>query len=218
MEEASGVRRERDSGPWKLLSFPRVYSRLQNGLAVRGARAEIASRYIRARTGDSVLDIGCGPADILHYLPQVNYVGADLNANYLSNARRRFSAAQPHARFVRVDVRSLPSDWVSCFDLVLAQGLLHHFSDEQVLAMLRVAAIAMKPAARLITVDPAFTPEQGAIARLLIAYDRGRFVRSTDAYGDLARQVFAGVELHVRHDLMRLPYTHLIMECSDAIA
>jgi SAM-dependent methyltransferase len=217
MNEANGARRERSSGPWKLLSLPRVYSRLQDGLAVRGARAEIASRYIRAREGDSVLDIGCGPADILQYLPSVSYVGADLNAQYLAAARRRFSTTQPTARFLKVDVRALPREWVNLYDLVLAQGLLHHFADDQALILLRTAAGAMKPDGRLITVDPAFTPDQHLVARLLIANDRGRFVRSPERYGELARTVFSRVDLHVRHDLMRLPYTHLIMECSGPV-
>ena len=211
-------RRERTGGPWRLLSFPGVYSRLQNRLAVRGARAEIAARYIRARPGDTVLDIGCGPADILDYLPPVIYVGADLNASYLAAARQRFRDVQPRARFVEMDVRGLSKEWGSAFDLVLAQGLLHHFRDDQALELLRTAATMMKPAGRLITVDPAFTPEQGVIARLLIANDRGRFVRSPEGYGDLARQAFSRVDLHIRHDLLRLPYTHLIMECSTAVA
>jgi hypothetical protein len=94
---------------------------------------------------------------------------------------------------------------------------LHHFADDQALTLLQIAAAAMKPGGRLITVDPAFTPDQHLIARLLISNDRGRFVRSPDRYGELAHAVFSRVDLHVRHDLMRLPYTHLIMECSDPV-
>lgn len=208
-------RRERTGLPWRLLSLPGVYSRLQDGLAVRGARAQIASRYIRAREGNTVLDVGCGPADILRYLTRVRYVGIDLNREYLAAARERFRDVQPDARFLEMDVRALTADWAHSFDLVLAQGLLHHFHDDQAAALLRTIGTLMKPTARLITVDPAFTAGQGVIARLLISNDRGRFVRALEGYDALARTVFSRVDLHVRDDLMRLPYTHLIMECSD---
>jgi ubiquinone/menaquinone biosynthesis C-methylase UbiE len=174
----------------------------------------VVERYIRARVGDSVLDLGCGPADILEHLPAVEYLGIDVSIKYLEEARRRFADRTPRARFIQMDARALHATGER-FDLALAQGLLHHFDDEQAYMLLNNVSAMMKPGARLITVDAARTPDQRLIARLLVSSDRGRFVRSPDGYERLARRVFSHVELHVRHDLMRLPYTHLFMECSD---
>ena len=47
--------------------------------------------------------------------------------------------------------------------------------------------------------------------------DRGKFVRALDNYQRLASACFAKVEPHLRHDLLRLPYTHLIMCCSNPV-
>jgi ubiquinone/menaquinone biosynthesis C-methylase UbiE len=38
---------------------------------------------INAASGDRVLDIGCGTASILSYLPSVNYIGIDSNPEYI---------------------------------------------------------------------------------------------------------------------------------------
>jgi SAM-dependent methyltransferase len=201
--------RERAHGPWRLLSLPRIYTWFQNGLAVPGVRAQIAATYIRARPGDAVLDIGCGPADILQFLPGTRYVGVDLNRRHLSEARRRY----PHAQFLEMDVRALPVEWRGRFDLVLAQGVLHHFSDEQLVPMLAGAYALMKNRARLVTIDPVFAPGQRFVARMMASVDRGRHVRTVEQYQEIARRVFPQVTAAVRHDLMRIPYTHLLMEC-----
>ena len=212
--ERTAAQRERTGGLWRVLVSPGIYMRLQASLAVRGGRAEVADRYIRATAGDRILDIGCGPADILEYLPAVRYVGVDLNPDYLRAAARRFRSSQPGARFVRMDVRSIARSAAGRFDLVLAAGLLHHFDDTEAVGLLATVRALLRPGGRLITVDPGFAAGQGPLARLLIANDRGRHVRPVEAYGTLARQVFEHVQLHVRHDLMRLPYTHAILECS----
>lgn len=202
---------ERTNWPWNTLALPRVYSAFQERLAIPQSRAQIADLYVRARQGDTVLDLGCGPGDMLGYLPEVDYLGIDLNPRYLEEAQRRHRE-RSRARFLQVDVRVL-KDMGERFDLVLAQGLLHHFSDSQALTLLKAVGNLMKPAGRLITVDPTRMPGQGLIARLLVSSDRGRFVRSPEVYEHLVHQVFSRVTVHVRRDLMRIPYTHLLMEC-----
>jgi len=66
---------------------------------------------------------------------------------------------------------------------------------------------------RLVTSDPCFQPDQSAAARFIISGDRGRYVRSPEAYEAIARTVFDDVTVHVRHDMLRVPYTHVIMVC-----
>jgi ubiquinone/menaquinone biosynthesis C-methylase UbiE len=192
--------------------MPSVYRWLQRGLAIPGARHEVASTYIRAQSGDRVLDIGCGPADVLEYLPEARYIGIDSNAQYLHTAQRRYREHRPCPSFVQMDVRALrPRS--RRFDIVLAQGLLHHFDDGEAQHLLTAAAESLSDTGRLITIDPAFDPAQSPIARLLIANDRGKHVRPVTEYRRLAGTAFEQVTTHVRHNLMRVPYTHVIMVC-----
>ena len=102
------------------------------------------------------------------------------------------------------------------FDVVIAHGVLHHLDDDAAATLFGVARRALKPGGRLVTFDGCFAEGQSALARLFLSLDRGRHVRSRDAYERLARGEFDQVESFVRHDLIRIPYTHLIMECGTA--
>jgi hypothetical protein len=99
------------------------------------------------------------------------------------------------------------------FDLVMANGVLHHLADGEVHALLTVAHAALEPSGRLVTIDGCFHPGQSSLARLLLRLDRGRYVRTQDEYCRLARVVFPNVDSVLRRNLLRVPYTHLIMTC-----
>ena len=63
------------------------------------------------------------------------------------------------------------------------------------------------------TADGCYATDQSAIVRYLLRNDRGRHVRTAPAYEALAQAVFALVRSDLRHDLFRLPYTLILMEC-----
>lgn len=193
----------------QLLQIPRVYSSFAR-LAGGDARATHVREYVRPKSGERLLDIGCGPGDILDYLPVgVDYTGFDSSANYIANARRRFGGrGQFHCRQVS---RELQREF-SHFDVVLANGVLHHLDDEQAVDLFSLAKSALNSGGRLITIDGCIVPGQSRFARFLLDRDRGRFVRTEAAYLALAQKVFGSVKSHIRHELMRIPYTHIIME------
>jgi len=61
-----------------ILAFPticRSFSSIVDG----HSRILHVENYIRPRDGDRILDIGCGPGDILEFLPSVEYLGFDVN-------------------------------------------------------------------------------------------------------------------------------------------
>jgi hypothetical protein len=58
-----------------------------------------------------------------------------------------------------------------------------------------------------------FHQGQGALSRFVVSCDRGRFVREEEAYLELARRVFPTVRHEVCEGRIRIPYSHLIMEC-----
>jgi SAM-dependent methyltransferase len=197
--------------PRSLLALPGVYSVFRWLVGRDVARAAYAREHLRARPGQRVLDIGCGTGDILEVLPRVEYVGFDTSVDYINRARRQFGQrGEFHCRSVDDD---LPVAAAS-FDLVIAHGVLHHLDDASARTLFRAARRALKPGGRLVTYDGCFTPDQSAAARWLLSLDRGRHVRRRDAYEALAATQFANVRAFVRHDLIRIPYTHLIMECS----
>ena len=196
-----------------ILSLPLVY---RTGAAAVGAarmRAAYAREYIRARPGQRVLDLGCGPGDMVEYLPECDYEGYDLSAEYIRAARHRFGN---RGRFAVADIRELRQrSWTQPFDLVLATGVVHHLDDDSARDLFRVAGAALRPSGRLVTLDGCFRPGQSAVARFLLRRDRGKFVRDEAGYVALAGCCFARVESHIREDLALVPYTYAIIESSS---
>lgn len=193
-----------------LLAQAGVYSLFARVIGATRGRRRYVDQYIRPRVGDRILDIGCGPADILEALPAVDYHGFDLSANYIAAAKKKFGArGQFHVEPVNAGLIARYAG----FDLVLATGVLHHLTDAEALDLFRVAQAALKPGGRLMTLDGCFVQGQPPVARFLLRQDRGEHVRDEARYVALAQQVFAEVTPRVTGELLRIPYTHLIMEC-----
>jgi SAM-dependent methyltransferase len=195
---------------YSLLSLPAVYRCFR--LAVMGDSGRIyVSDYVKPVAGEKVLDMGCGPGDIMSYLPAVDYLGFDINADYIEAARERFGK---RGRFFCGDVGLVAIDQeVGTFDLVMATGVLHHLDDGRAARLFELAYKALKPGGRLITYDGCYVAGQPRLARFVVSRDRGEFVRGCEDYARLAAGFFSKVEAFVRHDLLRIPYTHLIMRC-----
>jgi SAM-dependent methyltransferase len=197
----------------QVLALPKMYS-LFADVVGGDSRRRYVEQYIRPREGDRLLDIGCGPADILNYLPaSVAYTGFDASASYIDSARARFGE---RGSFFCERVDEAVIQRIGRFDVAIATGVLHHLDDAESVDLFRIARHALVPGGRLITLDGAYTADQSALARYIISKDRGQHVRPAEAYEKLARQVFPDVKVHIRHDMMRIPYTHIIMECTAA--
>lgn len=199
------------SGVRSILSHPSVYALLQTIMGADQARRDFTRDFIKPFPGMKILDIGCGPADILAYLPDhVEYWGFDISDVYIDQARTRFVARQAHffnEQLEREHLSQLPH-----FDLVLASGLLHHLDDEPARDIMQLSATALGDGGKLLTIDPCFTPDQSMLSRFLVSNDRGQNVRVKAEYEALAASTFPKRSVQVRHRAW-IPYTHCIMEC-----
>jgi SAM-dependent methyltransferase len=203
---------ERTSGIRSLLSVPAVYELLERGLGSQRVRDEYVREHVRPVAGERVLDIGCGPGDILRSFPEVTYVGVDPSAAYIASATRRFSG---RGSFSVAGVDDLDPEELGEFDLVIAKSVLHHIDDTQARRFFEVAARVLAPGGRAVTLDAGFADGQSALSRFVVGQDRGANVRTEDRYVELAREYFAEVKATVHHRLLRIPYTHVILDCAD---
>ena len=198
------------SGLHKILSPAWAYSFFQNFVGAQRARKQFVEQHVHAQPGDRVLDMGCGTAEILTMLPEVNYAGYDLSAAYIEKARATFG---DRGTFCVGDVGSMREALSGKFDIVLAMGILHHLDDDQVLQLFRTAHDVLASGGRIVSIDPTFTTGQHFFAKWMIRRDRGRNVRTESELLSLATQQFPNSKAVVRHDLLRIPYTHIILEC-----
>jgi len=192
-----------------VLAAPHAYQLWWNAVGGPAWAKTLVKDYIRPSAGVRILEIGCGPGTIVRYLPKSEYLGFDLSPRYIELARKRY----PQAKFVceRVSLFSLAER--GNFDVVLALSIVHHLDDAEAQQLFRIAYDALRPGARLVTVDGVWTNDQSATARWLLSKDRGEHVRTEHEYISIASQVFKDVRPSIRHDLLRIPYSHLILEC-----
>jgi SAM-dependent methyltransferase len=175
-----------------------------------GEQQRYVRDYVRPRAGDRILDIGCGPAVLLQYMQDVDYLGFDPNPDYIRDARRSFG---DRGRFECGYLKSLERFGPGTFDIVMANGVLHHLSDAEASELVSLASQALKPGGRMVTRDGCYEERQSLLARLLLENDRGRHVRTLPAYQRLLSAGFEIRKAEVQRDTLRLPYSLLICEC-----
>ncbi|MBM0740835.1 class I SAM-dependent methyltransferase [Phormidium sp. CLA17] len=201
-----------NQGIRSVLSIPTAYRLFGQLIGGASGRKRFVKDHIRPRQGDRILDIGCGPGVLVPYLPAVDYVGFDASEEYIQAAQEQYG---DRATFYCKQVSTQAITEHSQFDLVLAVGVLHHLDDIEALQLCRLAQAALKPGGRLITFDGCYLTGQSPIAHYLLTRDRGQNVRDQDGYTKIVSQVFSkDVVVSIRHDLLRIPYTHIILECT----
>lgn len=199
------------SGLRAILSLPLTYNILQNLMGAARCRKEFADRHVRAKVGERVLDIGCGTAQLLHYLPEgISYTGYDPSTAYIDSARTRYAArGQFHHGIFDANTAAQQAP----FDCAIASGVLHHMNDAEATDMISLVRQSLVPGGRLITIDPVYCAGQNPLAKWLIDHDRGLNVRNGNDYAALAAPHFTTVTTRLAHRAWP-PYTHWIMECT----
>jgi 2-polyprenyl-3-methyl-5-hydroxy-6-metoxy-1,4-benzoquinol methylase len=191
-----------------IMGMPLIYKLFQRGIAKSNTFAYLVEEFIQPRFKVWILDVGCGDAKIRKFLGDVNYIGIDHNPKYIVKARK---ASGLNDEFHVADVSEVGQLVTNKFDRVLLIGVLHHLSDAQCQDLIRNCAQLLATNGHLFAFDPALIDDQHPIARFLAKSDRGRFARSPDDYRKLIQEEFASVVVTVRHDLLRIPYSHSII-------
>jgi SAM-dependent methyltransferase len=194
-----------------VLNRPEFYELFHRILGADRRSKILINEYMKPKEGDRILDVGCGPGNFIPYLPECRYLGVDANSAYIDTARGRYGT---HGKRFICDTVSYQSVRdLGEFDLVLAIGLLHHLEDAEARDLFRMGHNALRSGGRMITVDGCYVPGQSPVARYLLSKDRGQFVRTEEAYLNLASRCFEEIRPSLRDDLLRIPHTTLILEC-----
>lgn len=201
-----------NSGIRSILSSPYIYNAFQNILGARSSRIEFVEHYCKPKTGQRWLDIGCGTAELLKYLPlDIAYVGFDVSETYIQFAKRAYK--KRNAKFYTELIADNSLKRLKHFDRIVATGLLHHLDDDEVVQLFKIIKPSLTEGGRFVSIDPCFISGQSFFSKALVKRDRGQNVRYANVYYQLAKSVFENVELTHRNDLLFIPYDHAILIC-----
>jgi len=131
-----------------------------------------------------VLDVGCGPGTNTHFFRGADYLGVDINPDYIKSARRK------HKRpFVVADVITYADDAAGKFDFILVNSILHHVGDAASDQILSRLATWLTPDGHIHILELVL-PGDRSIAQLLARWDRGRYARPLGDWGTLFERHF----------------------------
>ena len=195
---------------YSILSHYFFYSLFQKIMSGTSFRNKIVKKFI-TKNNVNVLDIGCGPAEILDSLTKVNYFGYDINSNYINYAKKKYKEKGKFfcKKFTSKDIKNLPK-----FDYILLLGILHHLNDQEINKLMKLIKKVLKKEGNIITEDPIFVENQSQIAKSIIRMDRGNNVRDKKGYINIMRKYFGKVKNKVYHQKF-IPYTWFVMNCKN---
>jgi len=205
----------------QILSIPQVYTFWQKLIGDYKLRKIYCRDYIKAKENDRILDIGCGPANMVEFLPRnIDYVRFDDSSEYINNAKKKYPNSETSGNYAffheRVNfAQNFDEKFGKKFDIIMANAILHHVDDKEAEKLISFAAANLKENGFFITHDGCFVENQSFVKKWLLESDRGKFVRTKDDYFKLFSKHFKNIKVSIREDLYNIPYTIIIFECGN---
>jgi len=200
---------QRKNQIYNFINNPLIYKIIQYVMSGTSFRNSIIKKNIR-KSNLKILDIGCGPAQILEHIPRCDYYGYDIDQRSIQYAKKKYRQKNYHfycKKFNKTEVKKLPK-----FDFIIFFGILHHLSNKEADKMLTLCKRIMKKNSKLLTEDPILIEKQNVIAKFLIEKDRGTNVRQKKEYINLLKKHFKKIKNKVTHQFF-IPYTWFTTIC-----
>jgi len=204
---------EDNSGLKCILGKHCVYNLFQEIVGGNSARKKFISDYVKANAGDKIVEIGCGPAQLLPWLVNIRYIGIDTNKDYIDSAKKEYRS---QGLFLLGDTKLYEDDTrVLDADIVICSAILHHLNDDEAVHAIKFAYKVLKKGGRLVCGEPCWVPNQGYISKWILSNDRGKNIRDEEGYKRIMRGIFKNSNISSIIDLkpLRIPSTSVIITC-----
>jgi SAM-dependent methyltransferase len=204
---------QRISGAYRLITIPSIYKALMFSLGADRAITRYVGEVLQPKVGMRMLDVGCGPANVLAYLPPVDYTGIDMNEKHIAFARQRYG---DRGRFIVGSAADDLRQEENRFDLINVSALLHHLADGEAVSLFRSLKPLLKAGGRIVTFDNVWLPRQRTAVKLINKLDSGINIRTPEGYLGLLSGLGFDIQTRLFHDLLRVPYDHFVMIARNA--
>ena len=158
----------------RVLEHPTIYARWQAPF-VRQKFAPVERRIRHAAIG-RVLDVGCGPGTNAAHFAAADYVGIDINEEYLAVARSKYPG-----QFIQADLSSADLSQLGSFKTILVNSFLHHLPDAAVDRLLAQLAGLLDVGGRVHVLE-LVRPDRPSLPSIMARLDRGRYARTVRAW------------------------------------
>ncbi len=194
-----------------VLENPIIYRFYQHLIGDSNFRKRYVQKYINAKPNDKILDIGCGPANMIDFLPsEIEYIGFDKSKDYINFAKKKYSSNSYKfisASISNVDLRE------NNFDIVMGNAVLMNLSDKDADLLFKTAKDVLKDNGRLVIYDGYYQDSLSFIKKFLLSNERGKFLRTKEDYYKLASKYFQDVHITTPDNVYNIPYPIIIIEC-----
>ena len=93
---------------YDFLNNPLVYKFVQKVMSGTSLRANIIKKNIKKKKL-KILDIGCGPAEILKHIPECEYYGYDIDTRSINCKKNLIETATFSIKFNEKEIKKLPN-------------------------------------------------------------------------------------------------------------
>ena len=184
---------------------PHWYNAIQQFFGSQNMWEQFVLQYLPKKESYSILDIGCGTASILQYLPAtVQYTGVDAHQPYIDSCNNKYHS---RGQFICGDWSIKPQR--EPVDCILLLGLLHHLDDKEAKAVIRMGLQHLNTGGILLCLDGCREADRSTLEELFYLIDRGTFIRSPEEYQALFP---TKPTIHIHNNWLRVPYRYLICQ------
>jgi SAM-dependent methyltransferase len=186
---------------YNLLNRPFVFNAIRSILD--GGQLKYISRILEGFNFESVLDVCCGCGAFSRV--SNDYTGVDYNQHFIQHARRRYGL--DGKKFLAADIQDL--DPHTKYDVSMIINSIHHFSDTETVAILRL----MSEITRKIVLVHDLIPLENIISKFFYAIDRGQYIRTLSRQREIIREAGLFIESAFHHRTFPGIYMHSTFLC-----
>ena len=182
-----------------------VYRSFQKIIRKEHVITHLAS-YIKKKKILNIYDIGCADSFILNFIDykkkKLNYFGFDQNNDFIKKNKTKF-VNYKNLKFYNKSVFQLQKLEFKKKSIILLCGIVHHVSDEEIIPFIENAKLQKKV---IFAIDPLRKKNQTLLNRILIKYDRGKYIRNAKRYN----VIFKGFDKILYNNFLRVRYNHIM--------
>ena len=182
-----------------------VYRLFQKIIRKENVYSYLAS-YIKKKKILNIYDIGCADSFLLNFIDykkkDVNYFGFDQNNGFIKKNKTKF-VNYKNLKFYNKSVFQLQKLEFKKNSIILLCGIVHHVSDEEIIPFIENVKLQKKV---IFAVDPLRKKNQTLLNRILIKYDRGKYIRNVNGYN----VIFKGFDKMLYNNFEKVIYNHIM--------